>query len=164
MNLRQFLNLVPKGVRIAAASILAGSVLLALLSTAGFLFGHAGDNGHRAAGALIGLMAILFAVAFDAWLLSLGYVYTDARRRAMPPILWTLVAILVPNLLGFLLYFVLRRPITEACANCGQATSLEQRFCSWCGHPRPQAPSGTAPTGPGSSALDSFNSTGMTSA
>jgi hypothetical protein len=107
------------------------------------------------AGAAFGL---IFGSVIAIWLLCLGYVYGDTRRRAMPPVLWTLVALLVPNLLGFLLYFVLRRPITVACANCGQATSLDQRFCSWCGNPQPPPPSGYAPSGPGSSGLDATTS------
>ena len=37
----------------------------------------------------------------------IGYVNQDAGRRKMSRLLWTLVAIFVPNGLGILLYFVL---------------------------------------------------------
>ena len=70
-------------------------------------------------------------VAF--WLLCIGYVFADARRRSMPAVLWVLVVIFVPNLLGFLLYFAIRRPLGSPCSNCGQLIAAEQRFCSWCG-------------------------------
>jgi hypothetical protein len=77
---------------------------------------------------------------FAIWVLSLGYVYGDARRRGMPAVLWTLVAFLVPNLLGFLLYFVLRKPLASPCRRCGQAITPEQPFCSWCGNPQYAGP------------------------
>ena len=47
-----------------------------------------------------------------AWTLCLGYVYADAKRRGMRPVLWTLIAALFPHLFGFLLYFALRQPMT----------------------------------------------------
>ena len=86
---------------------------------------------HLIAGLGLGLLA---GVVIAIWVLGLGYVYADARRRAMPPILWTLIAVFIPNLLGFLLYFALRRPIALPCPHCGQPTTAEQRFCSWCGY------------------------------
>ncbi|MGD0800019.1 MAG: PLDc N-terminal domain-containing protein [Terracidiphilus sp.] len=153
MKISSFLSIVPKGAKIAAC-ILAGCFAIGLL-VAGYI-----NRAHLIVDpgfASIGTSAALFgSIVIAIWILCLGYVYGDARRRAMPPILWTLVAILVPNLLGFLLYFVLRRPITVACANCGQATSVDQRFCSWCGNPRPPAASGGTPSGPGFSGLDSI--------
>jgi hypothetical protein len=156
MKLHQFFCVVPKAVRIAAASMFAGSVLLALLSTAGFFFGHAGDNGHRGTGAVLGLMVILFAFVLSTWLLGVGYVYGDARRRAMRPIVWVLVAILAPHLLGFLLYFVLRQPIAAICASCGQKNFVNQRFCAWCGNPQPPATTAGGPARSGISGPDSM--------
>ncbi len=156
MKLRQSLCVVPKAVRIAAGSILAGSVLLALLSTAGFLFGPAGNNGHRGTGAVLGLMVILFAFVLSTWLLGLGYVYADARRRAMQPVLWVLILILCPHLLGFLLYFVLRQPIAAICANCGVKNSVNQRFCAWCGSQQSPATTAGGPAKSGISGPDSI--------
>ncbi len=83
-----------------------------------------------AIGAVGGLaMGVFLAV----WVLCLGYVYADAKRRAMRPVLWTLIAALFPHLFGFLLYFALRQPMTPRCMKCGQPVTLDQRFCSWCG-------------------------------
>jgi hypothetical protein len=70
-------------------------------------------------------------------------VYTDARRRAMPAVLWVLIVIFVPNFLGFLLYFALRRPLSFPCPSCGQWIAAEQRFCAWCGSQRTSSPSVT---------------------
>jgi len=79
-------------------------------------------------------LGLLVGVVIAIWILGLGYVNADARRRGMPPILWTLIAAFIPNLLGFLLYFALRRPVASPCPHCGQAMTAEQRFCSWCGY------------------------------
>jgi hypothetical protein len=78
----------------------------------------------------IGFAVGLFAAAF---LLALGYVYGDAARRGMSPALWTLTAFLVPNLVGFLLYFLLRHPLLEPCPQCGQGIAPGLAFCPSCG-------------------------------
>ena len=72
-------------------------------------------------------------VFLGLWLLSLGFVYGDARERGMPAVPWMLLAMLVPNLLGYLLYFVLRKPLAIACPGCGHPIAADQPFCSWCG-------------------------------
>ena len=140
MSVRQFLDVVPKSVKIAAAVIAGGGVVIGL---AGALmtgdFTHGAFVPVRAPGIGFGLLA---GVAIAIWVLCLGYVYADARRRAMPPILWTLIAALIPNLLGFLLYFALRRPIASPCPHCGRPMTAEQRFCSWCGFQGSSALSG----------------------
>jgi uncharacterized protein YacL len=71
-------------------------------------------------------LGLLVGILFATWLLCLGYVYADSRRRAMPPVLWVLITILFPHLLGFLLYFAMRGPIVIPCTNCGEANSLDQ--------------------------------------
>jgi hypothetical protein len=88
---------------------------------------------------LVGLVA---STVFAAPVLALGYVYGDAKRRGMHPALWTLIVAVTPNLLGFLLYFALRRPLLAPCRNCGAGTGPDQRVCSSCGCE--QAASGTS--------------------
>ncbi len=84
------------------------------------------------------------AVFGAALILSLGYVYGDARRRGMPAFLWTLAAFAVPNLVGFLLFFLLRKPLLVPCSRCGRGLAHGQLFCPACGAPRPQAESAAA--------------------
>jgi hypothetical protein len=124
MSIRKFLDVVPKFVKTAAVVIAGGGVLIGLAVT--LIDGKAVIAG-------LGL-GLLVGAVIAIWILCLGYVNADARRRGMPPILWTLIAAFIPNLLGFLLYFALRRPIASPCPHCGQAMTAEQRFCSWCGY------------------------------
>jgi hypothetical protein len=126
MSVRQFLDVVPKFVKTVAAVIVGGGVLIGVAFTVRSIGGKV-----DIAAPFLGLLA---GVVMAIWILGLGYVNADARRRGMPPILWTLIVVFIPNLLGFLLYFALRRPIALPCPHCGQATTAGQRFCSWCGY------------------------------
>lgn len=69
-------------------------------------------------------------VAFFA--LLIGYVNQDAKRRGMSRTLWTLLVIFIPNAIGFILYFLLRKPITVVCPQCGTLASPAFNFCSNC--------------------------------
>jgi hypothetical protein len=146
VRLHQFLSVVPKALRVAACAVVCCAVLIGVV--VGITHGQY-VQGCRVAGALGGLLGMgigLLAGSFAAiWLLCLGYVYADARRRAMPAVLWTLIALMVPNLLGFLFYFALRRPLASPCPKCGHAIAAEQRFCAWCGHQATSSPSSQPP-------------------
>lgn len=138
MSVRQFLDVVPKSAKAIACGVAGGVILIGFVSTFIRGYGQVTPFAVLVPGAGFGLLAGLLSAI---WILCLGYVYADARRRGMPPILWTLIAAFVPNLLGFLLYFALRRPIASPCPHCGQPTTAEQRFCSSCGHQGFSAPS-----------------------
>ena len=80
------------------------------------------------------LMGLLVGAVVACYLLLIGYITPDARRRGMSPVLWTLVAILVPNALGMVLYFILRQPIRSACPQCGSFVQSGFNFCPHCSH------------------------------
>jgi hypothetical protein len=137
MRLRRFLSIVPKAVQ-RWASILVGCALLIGL-VVGYEAGQGAALGMMSA---YGSAALVLGIALAIWLLCLGFVFADARRRAMRSVPWVLVAALFPHLLGFLLYFVMRQPIASTCGHCGQTIPLHQRFCSWCGTPQPSSTPG----------------------
>ncbi len=138
MKIRNFLSIVPQAVKRWALVIVGCAVPIGLI--VGY---HTAKHGAElrtiSAG---GGVALLGGILLATWLLCIGFVFADARRRAMRPLLWVLVAALFPHLLGFLLYFVLRQPIASPCTHCGQTISLQQRFCAWCGTPQHLATSG----------------------
>ena len=72
----------------------------------------------------------LFVFAFVA---LIGYVYGDAKRRGMRYILWTLLAIFVPDAIGIILYFILRDPLPISCPGCQNAVLSIYTFCPNCG-------------------------------
>jgi hypothetical protein len=47
---------------------------------------------------------------------------------------WVLVAIFVPNALGFIAYFLLRKPLAARCPYCGAIVASEYVHCPSCGH------------------------------
>jgi hypothetical protein len=78
------------------------------------------------------LLGLLAGIAGGCYLLFIGYVNQDAKRRGMSPMLWTIVAIFIPNALGILLYFILRQPLSSACPHCGHAVQTGFNFCPQC--------------------------------
>lgn len=76
---------------------------------------------------------------FSVFLLLTGYVYGDAKRRNMRPLMWALLALLIPNAIGFILYFILREPLMQTCAQCGKAVRGNFAFCPFCGANRAPA-------------------------
>jgi hypothetical protein len=89
-----------------------------------------GALGRHAPALLAGALA--FAV-FSVYLLILGYIVGDARRRGMPVLLWTLLAMFIPSAIGIILYFILRRPLLRACSQCGVPVDAAYTFCPACG-------------------------------
>ena len=71
------------------------------------------------------LLGLLVGIVTACFLLFIGYINRDAKRRGMSPLLWTVIAILIPNALGIILYFVLRQPLRSACPQCGYGVQKE---------------------------------------
>jgi RNA polymerase subunit RPABC4/transcription elongation factor Spt4 len=80
------------------------------------------------------LLGLLAGIGGGCYLLFIGYINRDAKRRGMSPVLWTAVAVLIPNALGIILYFVLRQPLRGACPQCGTAVQAGFNFCPRCSH------------------------------
>ncbi len=80
------------------------------------------------------LLAILGGTVLGCYILLIGYVYSDAGRRGMSRLAWTLLAIFIPNALGIVLYFVLRKPLIATCPQCGNAIQTGFNFCPRCNH------------------------------
>lgn len=98
------------------------------------------------------------AVAFAIWPTLLlfgvvsmaGYINADARRRGMRHVMWTLLALFLPNTLGIILYFILRDPLQARCPKCGAQGRVNFTFCPQCGTQLGQAcPACKRPVEPG---------------
>ena len=85
---------------------------------------------------LVGMvpLAILGGTILGCYILLIGYVNRDAGRRGMSRLGWTLLAIFIPNALGIVLYFVLRKPRIATCPQCGNALQPGFNFCPHCSY------------------------------
>jgi RNA polymerase subunit RPABC4/transcription elongation factor Spt4 len=113
----------------AWAWVLAGMVFVAAQVFFNVAMARHGSPPPAWARPILGLLA---GIGGGAYLLLIGYVNRDSKRRGMSPVLWTLVAVLIPNALGILLYFVLRQPLQSACPQCGNAVQSGFNFCPRC--------------------------------
>ena len=80
------------------------------------------------------LVGILLGVVLASYILLIGYINRDAGRRNMSRVLWTFVAILIPNALGIVLYFILRKPRVVKCPQCNGVIEPGFGFCPNCRH------------------------------
>jgi RNA polymerase subunit RPABC4/transcription elongation factor Spt4 len=79
------------------------------------------------------LMIVGVGIVPAIWVLLIGYVYADAKRRGMRHIMWTLLAIFIPDAIGVILYFILRDPLMKPCPGCSQVLKSGYTFCPHCG-------------------------------
>jgi hypothetical protein len=68
-----------------------------------------------------------------AFVALIGYVGGDAKRRQMRYVMWTLLAIFIPDAIGIILYFILRDPLPKPCPGCGNQVKTGFAFCPRCG-------------------------------
>ena len=128
-RLREEMKVVPRPFWVAAACVYLSIVLLLWL----LAFAKTGaDTGAWPVWGKVlfsaGMPLLLFI-----WVLLIGYVYGDARRRGMRHVMWTLLAVFIPNAIGIILYFILRGPLLRACPKCGAAAGSLFPFCPACG-------------------------------
>ncbi len=84
------------------------------------------------------LAILMFAAAFVSLMFMVviaasRFVYVDARRRGMNPVLWTLVVIFVPYFVGLVVYLVVRSPLPLHCQFCNAIVNQNMSFCPQCG-------------------------------
>jgi len=116
-------SVIPTGAKVTAWILCA----LALIGLLALVFRHRGPVPEFFV--LIPIMVLL-----AGYTLLVGYVHGDARRRGMRYVMWTWLAILVPNGIGIILYFILRDPIPNFCTRCGAAARQNYSFCPQCGN------------------------------
>ena len=85
-------------------------------------------------GVLLSVVGVLLGIIISVWVLLIFYVNADAGRRGMSRLIWTVLVIFVPYAIGFIVYYVARRPIPQSCPNCGNVIQPDFLFCTACRH------------------------------
>lgn len=78
------------------------------------------------------LMGYSWGTLFASYVLLVGYVSRDVRRRNMPPGLWMLIVVVMPGGIGAIVYFLLRQPILSRCPHCAAEIASSYNFCPQC--------------------------------
>ena len=111
--------LVPTGARWTAALV---ALAFAALMAGIFLLPALAEQNMKALLILspFFLLTLLGAVPIAIYVLLLGYVWGDARRRGMNHVMWTLLALFIPSAVGIILYFILRDPVPVRAPRAGR--------------------------------------------
>jgi hypothetical protein len=123
-RLREEMKVIPRLAWAIAVLLLVGLAFA-------FLYLEFNSNGDSALFFLAPFSII--AVIFFVYILLLGYVAGDARRRGMRAVLWVLLATFMPSAVGFILYFILREPLLRPCPRCGTGAIGSFPYCPSCG-------------------------------
>jgi lipid-A-disaccharide synthase-like uncharacterized protein len=78
------------------------------------------------------LMGYSWGTAFASYVLLVGYVSQDVKRRNMPRALWMLIVIMMPGGIGAVVYFLLRQPMLTRCPHCSSEIASQYHFCPQC--------------------------------
>jgi RNA polymerase subunit RPABC4/transcription elongation factor Spt4 len=123
------LKVIPKTARIIAGIAYVVAVVFWILM---FTFSH--DQGLQSIPEAAKVALVFFSGLMLAfYVLLIGYVNGDARRRGMRYVMWTLLAMLIPNAIGIILYFILRDPLMKPCPGCSLIVRPGFTFCPHCG-------------------------------
>jgi len=78
------------------------------------------------------MMSYSCGTLLASYILMIGYVSRDVRRRGMPAALWMLIVIIMPGGVGAVVYFLLRQPMLTRCPNCTTEIASTYHFCPQC--------------------------------
>ncbi|MBU3145244.1 zinc ribbon domain-containing protein [Clostridium sp. CF012] len=81
------------------------------------------------------ILPLMFLLFFGTIYLIGRFVFKDSKQRGMDPWLWTTIAIFVPNLMGLIIYLVVRNSYTKKiCLSCGKTVDEHFMNCPFCGY------------------------------
>lgn len=135
MSFRKELRVIPRTAWIIASLFYVGLATLAwFLVPTDHEMSQWSRDGQLA---FIFLLPLVFFLIIPLY----GYIYGDAKRRAMRYVMWTLLAIFVPDFIGVIIYFILRDALPLDCPSCHNLVASKFTFCPHCGNAlRPYCP------------------------
>lgn len=93
-----------------------------------------------AVSAFLFIIAGIFMVVCAVVMVLVGrWVYKDAKIKGLPAPMWTAVSVLLPFLIGLLIYIVYRadKKPTMVCKSCERTIEMNVSFCPFCGYQSP---------------------------
>jgi hypothetical protein len=117
------LNLIPRWSIVLAVAVFLGTQ---------YLFHGFMPHSKQAMLPMRIMMSYSTGTAFASYMLLIGYVSRDVKRRNMSAGRWVLLVILMPGGIGAVVYFLLRHPILSRCPNCTTELAADFHFCPQC--------------------------------
>jgi hypothetical protein len=121
--------IIPRTAKILAALLTIGMFVLTLCLT--HLPPKPGEAVLPTAAKVI--LPILCGALVFVYVMLVGFVYGDAKQRGMRYVMWTLLAVLIPDAIGIILYFILRDKLPTTCPHCSAKVLAKFAFCPNCG-------------------------------
>jgi Double zinc ribbon len=137
---RDELRVIPHGVYYVLGSLILAALAAVEIgnAVAGPLFAGLSVVASAFFGA--GLVVAL-SIPFCCYVLLIVYINRDAGRRGMSSVLWTLIAVFIPYLVGVIIYFVVRGPLSYSCPQCHAPVNAKFNYCASCSYNlRPACP------------------------
>lgn len=78
------------------------------------------------------LMGYSWGTLFSGYVLLVGYVSRDVKRRNMSAGIWMLIVVLMPGGVGAVVYFLMRQPLLSRCPHCSTEIASSHHFCPQC--------------------------------
>lgn len=112
------------------------SIILAIAVFVGsmYFFNHAPAPRGRRPGSLPMhlITGYITGTTLASYVLLVGYVSRDVKRRSMSAPLWMTMVVVMPGGIGAVVYFLLRQPISIRCPNCTTELTAGVHFCPQC--------------------------------
>lgn len=78
----------------------------------------------------VALLLFCIGIAIPVWIGV--YVYKDAKKRNMDAVLWTIVTVLLPSLIGLIIYIIVRPNMNWKCPTCQNVIRDDFSVCPYC--------------------------------
>ena len=129
-HFRDEIRIIPRGVYFAVGAAFVIAQIIGQIENAYHLFDPSAGPVLSAL-ELAGLITAI-SIAAACCIFVIAYINRDAARRGMHALLWTLIAIFVPYLIGMIIYFLLREPLPTRCPQCGMLVNSRFNYCPNC--------------------------------
>ncbi|AFL90177.1 hypothetical protein Terro_3969 [Terriglobus roseus DSM 18391] len=73
-----------------------------------------------------------WGAALASYVLLIGYISRDVKRRNMSAGIWMLIVLVMPGGIGAIVYFLLRQPMMTRCPSCRTEVASGFHFCPQC--------------------------------
>jgi hypothetical protein len=112
------------------------SVILSLVVFTGIqvvnFWGRQNSVPHRGNPVMHVIGSYSWGAALASYVLLIGYISRDVKRRNMSPGIWMLIVLVMPGGIGAIVYFLLRQPMMTRCPSCRTEVASGFHFCPQC--------------------------------